>query len=63
MTRNSNRVNKDYELKTQYFMGQIIKITCSITDISVRGKTLVKHPEGDRILSRPRSRTHVSGLC
>ena len=28
MTRNSNSVNKDYELKTQYFMSQIIKITC-----------------------------------
>ena len=28
MTRNSNIVNKDYELKTQYFMSQIIKITC-----------------------------------
>ena len=25
MTRNLNSVNKDYELKTQYFMSQMIK--------------------------------------
>ena len=28
MTHNSNSVNENYELKTQYFMSQIIKITC-----------------------------------
>ena len=29
MTRNSNCVNNDYyELRTRYFMSQIIKITC-----------------------------------
>ena len=27
MTRNSNSVNKDYEVKTQYFISQIIKKT------------------------------------
>ena len=35
MTRNSNSVNKDYELKTQYFMSQIIKITCPAVGLKV----------------------------
>ena len=35
MTRNSNSVNKDYELKTQYFMSQIIKITCPAVVLKV----------------------------
>ena len=39
MTRNSNGVNKDYELKTQYFMSQIIKITCSAVVLKVAQPT------------------------
>ena len=35
MTRNSNSVNKDYELKNQYFMSQIIKITCPAVVLKV----------------------------
>ena len=35
MTCNSNGVNKDYELKTQYFMSQIIKITCPAVVLKV----------------------------
>ena len=38
MTRHSNSVNKDYELKTQYFMSQIITITCSGVVLKVHGK-------------------------
>ena len=35
MTRNSNSVNEDYELKTQYFMSQIIKITCPAVVLAI----------------------------
>ena len=28
MTRNFNSFNKDYELKIEYFISQLIKITC-----------------------------------
>ena len=35
MTRNSNSVNEDYELKTQYFMSQIIKKTCPSVALKV----------------------------
>ena len=35
MTRNWNSVNKDYELKTQYFTSQIIKITCPAVVLEV----------------------------
>ena len=35
ITRNSNSFNKDYELKTQYFMSQIIKITCPAVVLKV----------------------------
>ena len=35
MTRNSNSVYKDYELKTQYFMSQIIKIICPAVVLKV----------------------------
>ena len=35
MTHNSNSVHKDYELKTQYFMSQIIKIICPTVVLKV----------------------------
>ena len=41
MIRNSNSVNKDYELKTPYFTSQIIKITCPAVVLKVLQPTAV----------------------